>query len=162
MLIKKAADLRYSDITPKPVYFNRRSFLAGIPAAFLAGKEMLSPSARALAAAGHGAAVAFHFAMENRRLDSIANGEAWAAAYASVPERVRHLALHDQHLIAINERDSPFITGALMAKAGLAMNRAGWRERVAMLEKNGATEVAFQPAGPDIARELEAFASAVR
>ena len=119
-------------------------------------------SARALAAAGHGAAVAFHFAMENRRLDSIANGEAWAAAYASVPERVRHLALHDQHLIAINERDSPFITGALMAKAGLAMNRAGWRERVAMLEKNGATEVAFQPAGPDIARELEAFASAVR
>jgi 5,10-methylenetetrahydromethanopterin reductase len=30
------------------------------------------------------------------------------------------------------------------------------------LEKSGATEVAYQPAGPDIARELEAFASAVR
>jgi 5,10-methylenetetrahydromethanopterin reductase len=119
-------------------------------------------SARALAAAGHGAAVAFHFALENRSLGSIANGEAWAAAYASVPQGVRHLALHDQHLIAINERDRPFITGALMAKAGLAMNRAEWRERVATLEKSGATEVAYQPAGPDIARELEAFASAVR
>jgi methionine sulfoxide reductase catalytic subunit len=49
MFIKKAADLRHSDITPKSVYFNRRKFLAAVPAAFLAGKEMLSPSARALA-----------------------------------------------------------------------------------------------------------------
>ncbi len=50
MLIKKPADLRYSDITPKSLYFNRRSFLAGLPAALLAGSEMLSPSKRALAA----------------------------------------------------------------------------------------------------------------
>jgi len=35
MLIKKGGDLRYSDITPKSVYFNRRQFLAGVPAAFL-------------------------------------------------------------------------------------------------------------------------------
>jgi methionine sulfoxide reductase catalytic subunit len=50
MLIRKGADLRYSDITPKSLYFNRRDFLAGLPAAFLAGRELLSPSARALAA----------------------------------------------------------------------------------------------------------------
>jgi sulfoxide reductase catalytic subunit YedY len=36
MLIKKGGDLRYSDITPKSVYFNRRQFLAAAPAAFLA------------------------------------------------------------------------------------------------------------------------------
>lgn len=36
MLIRRGADLRYSDITPKSLYLNRRSFLAGIPAAFLA------------------------------------------------------------------------------------------------------------------------------
>jgi methionine sulfoxide reductase catalytic subunit len=29
MLIRKPADLRYSDVTPKPVYVNRRSFLTG-------------------------------------------------------------------------------------------------------------------------------------
>jgi sulfoxide reductase catalytic subunit YedY len=29
MLIRKPADLRYSDVTPKPLYVNRRSFLAG-------------------------------------------------------------------------------------------------------------------------------------
>src|SRR5580704_6780109 len=49
MLIKKPADIRYSEVTPKSLYFNRRSFLAGIPAAFLGARELLSPSARALA-----------------------------------------------------------------------------------------------------------------
>ena len=49
MLIKKAEDLRYSDITPKSVYLDRRKFLAGIPAAFLGARELLSPSRRAMA-----------------------------------------------------------------------------------------------------------------
>ena len=49
MLIKKPADIRYSEITPKSLYLNRRSFLAGIPAAFLGARELLSPSRRALA-----------------------------------------------------------------------------------------------------------------
>jgi sulfoxide reductase catalytic subunit YedY len=51
MLIKKPADIRYSEITPKHMYMNRRNFLAGVPAAFLGARELLSPSARALAAA---------------------------------------------------------------------------------------------------------------
>jgi len=119
-------------------------------------------SARVLAAAGHGASVAFHFALENRRLEIIPHGEEWAAAYNIVPERVKHLALHDKHLIAVNERDRPFVTSELLIQNGLALTRVGWRERVAMLEAQGATEIAYQPAGPDIARELEAFAAAVR
>src|SRR5438270_9024634 len=51
MLIKKPADIRYSEVTPRHVYLNRRNFLAGIPAAFLGARELLSPSARALAGA---------------------------------------------------------------------------------------------------------------
>jgi sulfoxide reductase catalytic subunit YedY len=54
MLIKKAADLRYSDITPKSLYLNRRKFLAaaaGVPAALLVGRELVSPAARAMAGA---------------------------------------------------------------------------------------------------------------
>lgn len=117
---------------------------------------------RVLDAAGHGASVAFHFALENRRLDVVPNGEEWATAYSAVPEHVRHLALHDQHLIAVNERDRPFVTGELLVQNGLALSKAGWRERLAMLESQGATEIAYQPAGSNIARELEAFASAVR
>lgn len=50
MLIRKSSDLRYSEVTPKSLYFNRRKFLAGVPAAVLAGSELLSPSRRALAA----------------------------------------------------------------------------------------------------------------
>jgi len=42
MLIKKPADIRYSEVTPKHVYLNRRSFLAGIPAAFLGARELLA------------------------------------------------------------------------------------------------------------------------
>jgi sulfoxide reductase catalytic subunit YedY len=49
MLIKKTADIRYSEVTPRALYFNRRKFLAGIPAAFLGARELLSPSKRALA-----------------------------------------------------------------------------------------------------------------
>src|ERR1700682_1471732 len=49
MLIKKPVDIRYSEITPKSVYLNRRKFLAGVPAAFLGAHELLSPSARARA-----------------------------------------------------------------------------------------------------------------
>jgi len=50
MLIRKTPDLRYSDVTPPSLYFDRRTFLAGVPAALLAGSELLSPSRRALAA----------------------------------------------------------------------------------------------------------------
>jgi sulfoxide reductase catalytic subunit YedY len=50
MLIKKPADLRYSEITPKSLYFNRRQWLASLPAAVALGSELLSPSKRALAA----------------------------------------------------------------------------------------------------------------
>jgi sulfoxide reductase catalytic subunit YedY len=46
MMIRRPAEIRYSEITPKAVYWNRRKFLAGIPAAFLAAR-----AERALAAA---------------------------------------------------------------------------------------------------------------
>ena len=49
MLIKKSADILYSEVTPRSLYINRRKFLAGVPAAFLAAHEFLSPSGRAQA-----------------------------------------------------------------------------------------------------------------
>jgi 5,10-methylenetetrahydromethanopterin reductase len=81
----------------------------------------------------------------------------YAAAYDAVPARLCHLALHDKHLIAINDRDRPFVAGEM-----LALTRAGWRDRIAMLESAGATEIAYQPAGSNIAKELATFASAVQ
>ena len=40
MLIRKPADIRYSEVTPKALYLNRRNFLAGIPAAFLGARAL--------------------------------------------------------------------------------------------------------------------------
>ena len=70
MLIKKAPDLRYSDVTPKSLYFNRRQFLAGVPAAFVAGHELLSPSARARAATTKLSAVKSHLSTTGEKISS--------------------------------------------------------------------------------------------
>jgi len=56
MLIKRAPDIRPSEITPKEIYFNRRKFMTGVGAAgaaFLAGRfvgEALQPRLSAQAA----------------------------------------------------------------------------------------------------------------
>ena len=116
-------------------------------------------SERALAAAGHGAAVNLHGALEFGNAGRIPGGAAWAAAYDDVPRAQRHLALHEDHLIAVNDRDAPFVTGELLAGLGLALTPGAWREKLAQMEAAGGTEVVYQPAGPEIPRELEAFAS---
>jgi 5,10-methylenetetrahydromethanopterin reductase len=119
-------------------------------------------SERARAAAGHAASVLLHWAIEHGQLGAVPNGAEWAAVYEREPERTRHLALHDQHLIAINPRDEAFVSGESLAKQGLALDRAGWRAKLAALEAQGVTELAYQPAGPDVPRELEAMAEAAR
>ncbi len=42
MWISKPADWRNSEVTPKELYFNRRRFLAGVPAAVLGAGELLA------------------------------------------------------------------------------------------------------------------------
>jgi sulfoxide reductase catalytic subunit YedY len=44
MLVKRGADIRYSEVTPKPAYLNRRNFLATVP---LAGAALFGPRASA-------------------------------------------------------------------------------------------------------------------
>jgi 5,10-methylenetetrahydromethanopterin reductase len=121
-------------------------------------------SERPLAAAGHRAAVLLHHGAERGILDTLLpeQGRQWLSAYDAVPAERRHLAMHYGHLVLVNAHDRPYITGELLTKLGLAQSPAGWRERLAQLEAAGATEVAYQPAGPDIARELEAFITAAR
>lgn len=115
-------------------------------------------SSRAIRAAGHGAAVALHAALEFGSANLLPNGAAWAAAYADVPGREKHLAIHDQHLVAVSERDAPFVTGETLQQLGLAMEAEGWRQRLQQMQAQGGTEVVYQPAGDDIPRELAKFA----
>jgi 5,10-methylenetetrahydromethanopterin reductase len=79
-----------------------------------------------------------------------------------VPADERHLAIHDLHLVGVNDRDRAIVSPELITMLGAAYRPEELRERVAALEVGGLTEVAYQPAGTDIPRELEAFASALR
>ena len=120
-------------------------------------------SERVLAAGGHGAAVSYHFWSESGRpMDQLPNGPEWERAYADVPADVRHLAVHDRHLVAVNDRDRAILTPEVLTMLGAAFTPGELRDRLAGLEAGGLTEVAYQPAGPDIPRELEAFAEAAR
>jgi sulfoxide reductase catalytic subunit YedY len=54
MLIRKPMEIPNSEVTPKSLFLNRRSLLAGLPAAFLGAGELLSPTAQARAATKFG------------------------------------------------------------------------------------------------------------
>jgi 5,10-methylenetetrahydromethanopterin reductase len=113
-------------------------------------------SARAVEAAGPAVAVLLHGSYEQ----GIAMDADWAAQIDALDERTRHLAVHDRHLIALTERDRPYVTGDLITAFTYTGSPAQIGEKLAAAEASGVTEIAFQPAGPDIARELRAFASA--
>jgi 5,10-methylenetetrahydromethanopterin reductase len=118
-------------------------------------------SERSMAAAGHAGALMYHALHLRGAATQLPNGEAWVAALEAVPEDDRHLALHEGHLIEANERDRLVVTGETLASFGLARDASAWRDHLATLEAGGATEVAYQPAGPDIPAELERFMAAV-
>jgi 5,10-methylenetetrahydromethanopterin reductase len=115
-------------------------------------------SPRSLAAAGHVAALAYHFAYENGFAERLPNGAEYARTIDEIPAERRHLVIHEGHLVAMNEIDRRFVTGEFMAQTGIAAGADAWRERLAEMESRGVTEVVYQPAGPDIPRELHAFA----
>jgi 5,10-methylenetetrahydromethanopterin reductase len=115
-------------------------------------------SPRALAAAGHAGAIAYHFAYENGFASSLPRGDEYAAAIDALPPERRHLAVHEGHLVAMNAIDERFVMGEFLAQRGLAATPEAWQSRLAEIESRGATEVTYQPAGPDIPRELRAFA----
>ena len=114
-------------------------------------------SERAMAAAGHAAGLMYHAIYLMGGVDALPGGDQWRAALEAFPERERHLALHEGHLIEANERDRLVISGDTLAMFGCARSAGGWRDHLAAQEVAGATEIAYQPAGPDIAGELRRF-----
>lgn len=121
-------------------------------------------SARVLAAAGPAMAVVYH-GMYVRggpdAVDAFPGGKAWREATEAVPEASRHLAIHEGHLVEANPRDRIALEeGApLIPAVTMTGTAAELRDRLATLEGAGVTEIVYQPMGPDIARELRAFAT---
>lgn len=122
-------------------------------------------SARVADAAGPGAVVMYHAIYERggaAAVDGLPGGQGWRAAIEAQPADERHLAIHEGHLVRANARDEPHVADLIpMASAasltGTPDQVAAWVQDLAAV---GVTEIAYQPAGSDIERELRAFASA--
>jgi 5,10-methylenetetrahydromethanopterin reductase len=122
-------------------------------------------SERVRAAAGPWFVTAYHAMTEwaPSALPAMPGGsDWWAGIEAERPEGERHLAVHEGHVVTVTERDQP-----LLDAAGEGLLASGWtgpaesvRTRFAHLGSSGITEVLYTPAGPDVERELEAFAAA--
>jgi 5,10-methylenetetrahydromethanopterin reductase len=130
------------------------------------GDEEHLTDGRVIDAAGHGLAVGFHALYERggaAAVDRMPGGKTWRQAVEQVPEPSRHLAIHEDHLVAVTDRDRPAV---LEAASGLAARTftgtaADLQARVKQLGANGVTEIIYQPAGPDIPGELERFFAAL-
>jgi 5,10-methylenetetrahydromethanopterin reductase len=121
-------------------------------------------SARALQAAGPGAAVFYHLMLDGRGwgdVTALPGGEEFRRRVTALPEGRRHLDVHANHLVGLNELDEGIVTGECLAALGVAAGAEAWRTRLRASEEAGVTEVVFQPAGPDIERELRTFAEVV-
>ncbi len=127
-------------------------------------EEPTSPRVRA--AGGPGTLLAYHGAYEvGAPVRRMPGGEEWLAEIERTPEDVRHLAVHEQHCVALNAADAAgWDAGAhqRLRKVTVSGTASEIRERLAQLSEQGVTEIVYQPAGPDIERELDAFMTAAR
>jgi 5,10-methylenetetrahydromethanopterin reductase len=117
-------------------------------------------SARALEAAGAGMTVVYHAMYEGNpeSVDALPNGKEWRAAIEAYPERERHLAVHQDHFVKVAERDRMLLNGDILKGFTWTGSPDELRARIDVLEAAGVTEVLYAPMGPDLSRELRAFA----
>ncbi|MGQ0845530.1 MAG: LLM class flavin-dependent oxidoreductase [Sporichthyaceae bacterium] len=113
-----------------------------------------------LAAAGAGAGAAYHitYAGAGDAVDKLPNGAVYRAAVEALPADERANAIWTEHLVSASAQERLALTPESIRSTTFTGSADELRERLAEMEKGGATEVMYQPSGPNIQRELEAFA----
>jgi 5,10-methylenetetrahydromethanopterin reductase len=123
-------------------------------------------SERVRAAAGPGLALAYHGAYEfGTPLSELPGGAEWEAVIERAARGERHLAVHEQHCVGLNQADqAAWDAGghALLDQATVSGTADQVAARLSDLAAAGVTELVYQPSGPDIPRELETFMAAAR
>jgi 5,10-methylenetetrahydromethanopterin reductase len=124
-------------------------------------------SRRVQDAAGPWYAILAHGAWEGspEAVDVFPGGAEWRKALeASRPEGERHIAVHEGHATTVTDLDRILVEAAGEGVVGLGWvdEPEGIRTKIAEAEAGGATEIVYAPSGPDINRELRAFAEAAR
>lgn len=117
-------------------------------------------SPRVAAAAGPAAAAFYHglYQWSADSLDDLPDGSEWRRRIEAAPEHLRHLTLHDGHMVRVNDRERDLVTPDMIATWTFTGSLHDLSQRTAQMEREGMTELVVQPAGPDIDRELRAFA----
>jgi len=111
---------------------------------------------RVVEAAGPGAGLALHMGQWGP-LAGTPEADGYAAAIAEVDERRRHLELFRGHLMEPSGLDRRFLTADVIRRGTLTGTRDEIAASLQRLSDAGANAVLYQPAGPDIPRELTAF-----
>jgi 5,10-methylenetetrahydromethanopterin reductase len=113
-----------------------------------------------LAAAGAGAGAPYHitYAAGGEAVDKLPGGAQYRAAIEAHPLQRRAFAVWGHHLIDASPEERAVLTPERVRELTFTGTAAELQGRLQDLEKAGATEVIYQPSGPDIARELTAFA----
>jgi 5,10-methylenetetrahydromethanopterin reductase len=150
-------------ITPQQAAYKRRVVV--VMGTVLDDGEAVN-SSRVRETAGVVAGVQLHFAWTLQGPDAVAEmpgGKEWLEVVDRSPERERHLAVHQGHLLRMSDADAAaWEAGSHALLPGNTLT--GSSEEVAAairtLADDGATEIQFQPTGPDIPRELERFMAA--
>jgi 5,10-methylenetetrahydromethanopterin reductase len=112
-------------------------------------------------------AAAYHFTYTAQGADAVRRmpgGPAWLAVIEKVPERERHLHIHQGHMVEMNDADAAAWRAggyASVPSVTLTGSAGTVAKTVAAMADAGATEIVIEPSGPDIGRELETFISAV-
>jgi 5,10-methylenetetrahydromethanopterin reductase len=144
------------------------SVLGGQPefswSALLAFGTVLDPgespdSERVVAAAGPAVSVVYHGMYEGspEAVDGLPGGAEWRASLDRIPEHLRHLTTHEDHLVRVTERDAPLVTGDTITGFTWTADAAALRARLDATAAAGTTEILYAPMGPDVPRELDAF-----
>jgi 5,10-methylenetetrahydromethanopterin reductase len=97
-------------------------------------------------------------------ISTVPGGDDWRARIeCDRPVGERHLAVHEGHLVTVTDRDRPLlgVAGEALLEGRLTGSPSEVTSQLEVVRAAGVTEVAYNPTGPDIARELEAFAALI-
>ncbi len=126
------------------------------------GERLTDP--RVQEAAGAAVAVVYHAAYEGggAAVDNLPGGADWRAEIEAIPESVRHLYIHENHCVALSDRDRRHIDMNLAPGMSFTGTADQLRARIGGLAERGTAEFVYCPLGSDIPRELERMAAVFR
>lgn len=151
------------DVVPGQRDF-RRALVATVGTVVDEGEDPASERVRS--AVGAPWAATYHYVYTAKGPDAVREmpgGSAWLNMIEKIPQRERHLHIHQGHMVEMNQADlAAWRAGGYVSVASTTLTGFAdiVEKKVAAMAHAGATELIYEPSGPDIPRELDAFISA--